>query len=102
MGHVEAVPCRAVLCSAAGASCHAAEPGFFRMCWAWPHPDSIPVAVQRMAAAIQQFRQAQRDVRAQQQSVDQVQKAQQQLQGLGWEGTKGPAAVVQQQQAAIM
>jgi hypothetical protein len=55
-----------------------------------------------MAAAIQQFRQAQRDVRAQQQSVDQVQKAQQQLQGLGWEGTKGPAAVVQQQQAAIM
>lgn len=55
----------------AGAACHAAEPGFFRMCWAWPHPGSIPTAVQRLQAAIKQFRQ--RDVLP---AVEQLQKVQ--------------------------
>lgn len=57
-----------------GAACHAAEPGFFRMCWAWPHPGSHPTAVQRLQAAMQQFQQ--RDV---QQAADLVKKLQVQL-----------------------
>jgi 1-aminocyclopropane-1-carboxylate synthase len=39
-----------------GGACHAAEPGFFRMCFAWPHPDSLPVAVARIAAALAEHR----------------------------------------------
>jgi len=70
------------------------------MCWAWPHPGSIPIAAQRLAAAIQQFRQARQDVQQQQQQqqqqqpVDQQQKAQQQQQvaGTGLKGSPGAAA----------
>jgi hypothetical protein len=69
-----------ICCLVAGAACHAAEPGFFRMCWAWPHPGSIPTAVGRIAAAVKQFKQAQRDVRQQHAAVDQMQKAQLQQQ----------------------
>jgi hypothetical protein len=61
-----------LLCVVAGAACHAAEPGFFRMCWAWPHPGSIPTAVGRIAAAVKQFRQAQRNLRQQQATVNQA------------------------------
>lgn len=71
------------------------------MCWAWPHPDSIPVAVQRLSAARQQFRvwQQQDDVARQQQQqkqsvlVDQQQKAQamkrQQQDGAAADGAGG-------------
>jgi 1-aminocyclopropane-1-carboxylate synthase len=45
-----APPCRVVLTP--GAACHAAEPGFFRLCWAWTSPDALPVAIDRIAAAL--------------------------------------------------
>lgn len=28
--------------------CHAAEPGFFRICFAWMRPDALPEAIRRM------------------------------------------------------
>ncbi|PNW83097.1 hypothetical protein CHLRE_06g306400v5 [Chlamydomonas reinhardtii] len=40
--------CRVLLTP--GEQCHAAEPGFFRVCWAWMPGDSLPVAVRRLAA----------------------------------------------------
>lgn len=48
------------------------------MCWAWPTPGSIPTAVRRLSAAINQFRQMQQDVTQQPVPVDQVQKLLQQ------------------------
>lgn len=32
----------------AGEQCHAPEPGYFRVCWAWVPPSALPVAVQRL------------------------------------------------------
>ncbi|KXZ54539.1 hypothetical protein GPECTOR_4g604 [Gonium pectorale] len=39
--------CRVLLTP--GQQCHAAEPGFFRVCWAWVPPDALPAAVRRLA-----------------------------------------------------
>uniref|UniRef100_A0A383W6B0 Aminotransferase class I/classII large domain-containing protein n=1 Tax=Tetradesmus obliquus TaxID=3088 RepID=A0A383W6B0_TETOB len=38
-----------------GAACHAAEPGWFRVCYAWTSPGSLPAAVSRIAAAVKQM-----------------------------------------------
>lgn len=38
-----------------GAACHAAEPGWFRVCYAWTPPGSLPAAVSRIAAAVKQM-----------------------------------------------
>ncbi|GLI59990.1 hypothetical protein VaNZ11_002049 [Volvox africanus] len=38
--------CRVLLTP--GEQCHAAEPGFFRICWAWVPGDALPEAVQRL------------------------------------------------------
>ena len=35
-----------------GENCHAHEPGFFRLCWAWVPAEALPEAVRRMRAAI--------------------------------------------------
>eukprot|EP00879_Flechtneria_rotunda_P022201 GHRR01023425.1.p1 GENE.GHRR01023425.1~~GHRR01023425.1.p1 ORF type:complete len:168 (+),score=67.24 GHRR01023425.1:1003-1506(+) len=40
-----------------GFTFHAAVPGWFRMCWAWLHPDSLPVAVERIVAATKGWQQ---------------------------------------------
>jgi hypothetical protein len=32
-----------------GESCHAREPGFFRLCFAWMPPEAVEVAVGRLA-----------------------------------------------------
>lgn len=40
--------CRIVLTP--GKDCHAAEPGFFRLCYAWMPLESLPLAVARIAA----------------------------------------------------
>lgn len=39
-----------------GQACHAAEPGFFRICWAWMPAEALPVAVARIAAACAEHR----------------------------------------------
>lgn len=31
-----------------GKDCHAAEPGFFRLCFAWMPPEALPEAVRRL------------------------------------------------------
>ena len=36
----------------AGENCHATEPGFFRLCWAWVPSEALPEAARRMRAAI--------------------------------------------------
>jgi hypothetical protein len=38
-----------------GSACHAAEPGWFRVCYAWTPPDSLPAAVSRITAAVKQM-----------------------------------------------
>ncbi|WIA13905.1 hypothetical protein OEZ85_002476 [Tetradesmus obliquus] len=38
-----------------GAACHAAEPGWFRVCYAWTPPGSLAAAVSRIAAAVKQM-----------------------------------------------
>ncbi|GIL83125.1 hypothetical protein Vretimale_11471 [Volvox reticuliferus] len=38
--------CRVLLTP--GEQCHAAEPGFFRICWAWMPGDALPEAVRRL------------------------------------------------------
>eukprot|EP00775_Hariotina_reticulata_P007424 gene7424-7633_t len=38
-----------------GSSCHASSPGCFRLCYAWPSLDALPVAVDRIAAALKSF-----------------------------------------------
>jgi hypothetical protein len=40
-----------------GAACHAAEPGWFRVCYAWTPPDSLLAAVSRITAAVKQMQQ---------------------------------------------
>jgi 1-aminocyclopropane-1-carboxylate synthase len=35
-----------------GEACHAPEPGFFRVCWAWMPRDALPVAVGRIRAVL--------------------------------------------------
>jgi 1-aminocyclopropane-1-carboxylate synthase len=35
-----------------GEACHAPEPGFFRVCWAWMPRDALPVAVARIRALL--------------------------------------------------
>lgn len=35
-------------CLTPGEQCHAPEPGYFRVCWAWVPPSALPVAVQRL------------------------------------------------------
>eukprot|EP00775_Hariotina_reticulata_P003457 gene3457-3728_t len=42
-----------------GHACHAARPGWFRICYAWPAPDCIPTVVERIAAAVKGFQQLQ-------------------------------------------
>lgn len=32
-----------------GEACHAAQPGFFRCCWAWVPTEALPAAVDRIA-----------------------------------------------------
>lgn len=38
--------CRVILTP--GKDCHAAEPGFFRLCFAWMKPEALPEAVRRI------------------------------------------------------
>mmetsp|Transcript_19740 Transcript_19740/g.58552 ORF Transcript_19740/g.58552 Transcript_19740/m.58552 type:complete len:184 (-) Transcript_19740:2420-2971(-) len=40
-----------------GYYCHAKEPGFFRMCFTWFPPEALPIAVSRIRAAIDSFKQ---------------------------------------------
>ena len=40
-----------------GRACHAAGPGFFRICWAWMEARALPVAVGRIAEALQEHKQ---------------------------------------------
>lgn len=35
-----------------GQACHAPEPGFFRVCWAWMPREALPVAVRRVRAVL--------------------------------------------------
>jgi len=35
-----------------GEACHAPEPGFFRVCWAWMPREALPVAVSRLRAVL--------------------------------------------------
>ncbi|KAI8471901.1 MAG: pyridoxal phosphate-dependent transferase [Monoraphidium minutum] len=37
-------------------ACHAAEPGFFRVCWAWMPPGALVAAAGRVAAAVREHR----------------------------------------------
>lgn len=39
-----------------GRACHAAEPGFFRICWAWMPTEALPVAAARIAEAVREHR----------------------------------------------
>ncbi|KAI8474180.1 MAG: pyridoxal phosphate-dependent transferase [Monoraphidium minutum] len=39
-----------------GEACHAAEPGFFRVCWAWMPPGALVAAAGRVAAAVREHR----------------------------------------------
>ncbi|GBF93602.1 1-aminocyclopropane-1-carboxylate synthase [Raphidocelis subcapitata] len=41
-----------------GRACHAAAPGFFRICWAWMPTEALPVAAARMAEAVSEHRAA--------------------------------------------
>jgi 1-aminocyclopropane-1-carboxylate synthase len=42
--------CRVLLTP--GEDCHAREPGFFRLCFAWMPPEALGVCVARMAAEL--------------------------------------------------
>ena len=35
-----------------GESCHAAQPGYFRLCFAWVPPEALSAAVDRLAALL--------------------------------------------------
>lgn len=39
-----------------GGACHAPEPGFFRVCWAWMPREALPVAVARMRGVVEKRR----------------------------------------------
>lgn len=42
-----------------GSTCHATEPGWFRMCWAWVPGEALPVAVRRIRAVLDARKQQQ-------------------------------------------